>query len=215
MKVSVPVIVLSTSVIIFLFTIFSFFIVWLFFPVEKPADSFKDALNFSASLFGGASTLGAAIIAALLFSDWSEIKKAETASTICLQLINLTSDVDSLFNEIKIFMPLYKKRGSDYIDTKFDEKYKKINNLIKSIQKDSSFFSQFALSTEKEIYKKYLGVVLTYSQTLLLIETAYKQQLDEKSCTDFYSTNSEYETEYKSAYEEFSKIIFKYYLYQT
>lgn len=72
MRISIPALLSSTASGVFIFTILSFFIVWLCFPAENPSNSFKDSLNFSGSIFAGATTFGAAIVAGYLFNDWKE-----------------------------------------------------------------------------------------------------------------------------------------------
>lgn len=69
---------MGVAVIIGIITILSFFIVWIIFPADLPQDSFKDALFFAVTLFGGLATLGTAVVAAYLISGWKHQARFES-----------------------------------------------------------------------------------------------------------------------------------------
>ncbi|MGO1157921.1 hypothetical protein ACTL4S_03690 [Acinetobacter lwoffii] len=76
-KREITIVLISTAAGIGIIAIVSFFIVWIGFPAENPKDSFKDALFFSVTLFGGLATLGAAVVAAYLISGWKHQARFE------------------------------------------------------------------------------------------------------------------------------------------
>lgn len=87
MRISTPTLLSSTASGVFIFTILSFFIVWLCFPAENPSNSFKDSLNFSGSIFAGSTTFGAAIVAANLFNNWKDQHNKEIEIQFILKVI--------------------------------------------------------------------------------------------------------------------------------
>ncbi|MGQ4639431.1 hypothetical protein ACUIJ0_12240 [Acinetobacter junii] len=72
MKVKTHILLINVAIGILLLTTITFFIVWIGFPTSTPANSFKDALSFTASIFGGFTTFGATIVAGFLFNDWKD-----------------------------------------------------------------------------------------------------------------------------------------------
>lgn len=79
------VIVFSIAVvsIITFFLIFSIF--WILFFSWGDVNSAKDSLSIVSGIFGGVTTLSAAVIAAYLFNDWKEQKKYEIVSTLAIE----------------------------------------------------------------------------------------------------------------------------------
>lgn len=116
-KKEILIVLISTAIVIGIISIFAFFIIWIGFPANSPKDSFKDALSFTGSLFGGLATFGAAIIAAYLFNDWKDQEKtiflrnvAYETSGLLLNLFTImqgyTESKEGLLNQI---MPIQSK----------------------------------------------------------------------------------------------------------
>ena len=138
MKVKVPVLLLSTALGIFIFTIISFFIVWCGFPAENPEDSFKDALDFSGGIFSGATTFGAAIVAGFLFNDWRDERYFAYKCESINKVIDASEEMIKLINGMKL--PLLniienqsKKELSgfflEYLGVISDHQYYILNNI--------------------------------------------------------------------------------------
>lgn len=79
------VIVFSIAVvcIITFFLIFSIF--WILLFSWGDVNSAKDSLSIVSGIFGGVTTLSAAVIAAYLFNDWKDQKKYEIVSSLAIE----------------------------------------------------------------------------------------------------------------------------------
>ena len=151
MKVKVPVLLLSTASSIFIFTTLSFFIVWLGFPAERPDESFKDALTFAGSIFGGATTFGASIIAAYLFNDWRLIHNNSSLKELAVETYktynNLQVKLISI-NDIFVKSLSNNKIGNTYnisqIADDIESEVKEIGDLLALLLHQLSFIDDLA-----------------------------------------------------------------------
>lgn len=124
------VVLMSTAVGIGITTVLSFFIVWIGFPANNPQDSFKDALSFTGSLFGGLATFGAAIIAAYLFNDWRDQHNKDIENQFIKSIIDSfnildykAAQIDIKFNNFKILYSSDIYSTNDHPFSSFEEKY--------------------------------------------------------------------------------------------
>lgn len=129
-KKDIQVLLLSIAVTIVIISALTFFIVWLCFPSNIPKESFKDALDFTGSLFGGLATFGAAIIAAYLVNDWREQHNKDIENQFIKNIIDSFNILDYRAAQIDIkfsnFKTLYSSdiySTNDHLFESFEEKY--------------------------------------------------------------------------------------------
>lgn len=128
-------ILISTIVTIFLISIIIFFIVWINLSSSNPYDSLKDALNFTASIFSGLTTLGASIVATYLFNDWRVERK----------YLNLKDNVDEIkiiIEKLNSDLDLFKKDFFNDIET-FNYNFYKLYELIQTINIKNTKIDEF------------------------------------------------------------------------
>ncbi|EHU1490315.1 hypothetical protein A1Z75_RS08470 [Acinetobacter baumannii] len=79
------VIVFSIVVVCIITFLLIFSLFWILFFSWGDVSSAKDSLSIVSGIFGGVTTLSAAVIAAYLFNDWKDQKKYEIVSTLAIE----------------------------------------------------------------------------------------------------------------------------------
>lgn len=79
-------------------------IFWIFYKYTGSNVAAKEALNTTASFFGAFATLGAAIIAAFLYTDWKEPIFVEKISSEQNEIIKLTRHMKRKIDLLLIFL---------------------------------------------------------------------------------------------------------------
>ena len=90
------VVVFSMAVAAIIFTFFIFSIFAILFAYWGNSEAVKDSLSTISGIFGGITTIGAAIIAAYLFNDWRIQERTIFIRSIAYETVELTGQLIDL-----------------------------------------------------------------------------------------------------------------------
>lgn len=171
--------------IAFLFLLTTF---WIFYEYSGSEISANDALSTTGSYFGAVATLGAAIIAAYLFTDWRDekeydlktnylIKCIERAKSIEMDLIALSTVISNIGNIEKFKVLKY-----SYIE---DQVYA-LNNLL-------HYYGEIKTYSKISKKKEFMDDHLDLQKSLLVLNGLYVQLILDLYKPYFKMFNKDYE----------------------
>lgn len=141
--------------------IFFFFTLWLYSynDIDQPL---KEAWSLTISMLSALATIGAAIIAAMLFNDWREsqtgINRSDFARNTQTSLYNLASHLDYYHEFVKTRKALW--CGKDFPDVS-----QNFIDQAEKIPKECAEIRNIFRSECEELYKQFLIDLRIYEKT--------------------------------------------------
>lgn len=163
-------------------SIILFFIIWINFPADNPQESFKDALEVTAGLFGGLSTFGAAVIAAHLFNDWRVEKQFEINHQYVISIKSKMADLRSyICNQRNSFIVIQVELKRKDLNI---EKYQSLNLQVQQIIKNITDISVEIILDMQEI--NYLKTKNSKSDLVTRFEEKLSELQDKIKIEEYY-----------------------------
>lgn len=97
-------IIFSTFVAIIIISILVLSTVAIILSYWGDVNAFKDSMNIIVGIFGGLTTLGAAIIAAYLFNDWRDQHNKQVQNSLALQVFSAFSIFEKNLREFSLYL---------------------------------------------------------------------------------------------------------------
>lgn len=163
-----------------------FFVTFILFLHNDIKDALKEAWSVSVSFMGVLATLGAAVIAANLFSDWKDERKylnlKEQVDSSIKIIDEMQDDLDvfskDYFNDInelkKLFYQLYVNIQNMGLDSKDIKNYKDLHLNVAGI------FGEIWLNGNKNISTDNRFTIMRYRGEIWKMKTILIDNLNEK-----------------------------------
>lgn len=204
----------------FIFLLITF---WIFYKYSWSAEAAKDALSTAGSYYGASATLGAAIIAAYLYTDWKSPVFSSKIASEQKDIIALTRRMKRNADAFMYFMKLKKPSALTGLNNgdMFSLEYQKlVNALLDDIDDLAGLLNSYKLlfdekvvcekahlndiNTSKESLKKIydvlakpnpvVGYIDSYRQVKLKVDSNYFEILFIEILLDLPDKLSEYHT---------------------
>lgn len=102
----------QVCIVVFLISTLFFFLSWVLIHFQNPANSLKEAISLTITLLGPLTTLAAAAIAVLLFTDWRVIKKYDIIHNYIMIIKKEVQDLINYINNNRSNFVIYKLKLS-------------------------------------------------------------------------------------------------------
>lgn len=124
----------QVCIVVFLFSTLFFSLSWALIHFQNPVNSLKEAISLTLTLLGPLTTLAAAAIAIMLFTDWRVVKKYDIIHNYIMIIKKEVQDLINYINNNRSNFVIYKLKLSSQNLT-FEE-YTKICSDIFDIEKN-------------------------------------------------------------------------------
>lgn len=159
-------IIFSTFVAIIIISILIISTVAIILCYWGDVNAFKDSMNINVGIFGGLTTLGAAIIAAYLFNDWREQKnydlQKEYVEKFSILLFDMYQLIHSQSQQILYINAAYNE-NEEYIALALDKiDFEKIKDQDRVAHYYSNFITELNPETKFILNYQHFQKFLTY-----------------------------------------------------
>lgn len=190
-------IVANTIAIAFIGLLFLFVLTWIIFDFQDSSTSLKDTWTIVSSLFGGITTLIAAYIAALLYSDWKDPHNSTIETQHkkeILSVIRALAPMEEKYYRIISNHFIYHDQPNrnipiNLVKSDTDTFFSHVNNLL-SLLEELYFISKD--ESIKNIREHYFNYAQLYSGILYGAEHFYKDST-EMTLREFLQTSLEFD----------------------
>ena len=182
---------------------FSILTVWIYYRYSWKSSDAKDALSIAASYFGAVATLGAALIAAYLYSDW---KQPIFISKIALEQKEIISITRRMKRHIDTLMYFTESKENTGPPSLSDEYQKLVNTILDDIDDLAGLLKAYNFNFKNEIKSEntHLEDMTDIKEALLLI---YDTLAKPDPIIDFINSYNKVKTEIRT--EGFKTSVYK------
>lgn len=128
-------------------------------------EAVKNSLSIVSSLFGGFTTLGAAIIAAYLFNDWKDEYNHNLESSILIEYIEKLDIIEEAANKLLVTLKFSSESEMNSLDEQVKDSHPYV--LTSEIKKQKDEFNSHRFNSWTVSNKYQLLNDLNYSENLI------------------------------------------------